>query len=158
MKKIKFVAALAITVFSICAFGQTSGTTSKPIVLFVCEHGAARSVIASAYFNKLAKEKNLNYQAVFRGTSPDSTLSAATTMGLTRDGFNTTAWKPLLVTQADLNAASQIITFDCILPSESSKPVAKWDGVPSINKDYDVARNEILKHVQLLIQDLEKKK
>jgi arsenate reductase (thioredoxin) len=154
--KISRLVTLVILLFSTSAFGQASGT--KSIVLFVCEHGAARSVIASAYFNKLAKEKKLNYQAVFRGTSPDSTLSAATTMGLTKDGFNTIAWKPLLVTQADLNAASQLITFDCTLPFESSKPVAKWDGVPSINKDYDVARNEILKHVQLLIQNLEKKK
>jgi arsenate reductase (thioredoxin) len=143
------------------AFCQVQGTEnkpSKPIILFVCEHGAARSVIASAYFNKLAKEKKLNYQAVFRGTSPDSTLSVATVMGLTKDGFNTTAWKPLLVTQADLNVASKVITFDCKLPFESSKPVAKWDGVPSISKDYNAARNEILKHVMLLVQELEKKK
>jgi arsenate reductase (thioredoxin) len=154
MKTEKLAITLLIIALSTSVFCQTS----KPIILFVCEHGAARSVIASAYFNKLAKEKNLNYKAIFRGTNPDSTLSAATAMGLTKDGFNTLAWKPLLVTQADLNTASQVITFDCTMPFESSKPFAKWNGVPSINKDYDAARNEILKHVQLLIQGLEKKR
>ncbi len=124
----------------------------------MCEHGAARSVIAAAYFNKLAKEKNLNYQAAFRGTSPDSTLTTATAAGLIKDGFNTTVWKPLLVARADVSAATQVVTFDCSPPFESNKPAAKWDGVPAISKDCNVARNEILKYVQLLIQDLEKKK
>jgi arsenate reductase (thioredoxin) len=150
-----FIACLSIPVL---IKAQNKEPKEKTIILFVCEHGAARSVIASAYFNKLAKEKNLSFQAVFRGTTPDSTLSAATVMGLTKDGFNATAWKPLIVTQADLNTALQLITFDCSLPFESSKPISKWNGVPSINKDYDVARNEILKHVQVLINDLEKKK
>jgi arsenate reductase (thioredoxin) len=153
--KVSLFVLIVATLYSKTVYGQISET--KPVILFVCEHGAARSVIASAYFNKLAKEKNLNYQAVFRGTSPDSILSPATITGLTKDGFNTTIWKPLLVSQADLNAASQVVTFDCNLPFESSKPVAKWDGVPSITKDYDAARNEILKHVQLLIQNLKKK-
>lgn len=155
MKIAKLAITLLFIAFSVNLFCQT---TKEPVILFVCEHGAARSVIAAAYFNRLAKENGLNYQAVFRGTSPDSTLSAATVMGLTKDGFNTATWKPLLVTQADMNVASQVITFDCTLPFESNKSVAKWDGVPSINKDYDAARNEILKHVQLLIQVLEKKK
>jgi hypothetical protein len=30
---------------------------SNPTIVFVCEHGAAKSVIAAAYFNKLAQEK-----------------------------------------------------------------------------------------------------
>ena len=34
-------------------FVQASGT-SDPTVVFVCEHGAAKSVIATAYFNKIA--------------------------------------------------------------------------------------------------------
>src|SRR5215813_9354941 len=37
-------------------------------VVFVCEHGAAKSVIATAYFNKLAAERGLAYRATFRGT------------------------------------------------------------------------------------------
>ena len=41
-------------------------------VLFVCEHGAAKSVIAAAYFNQLASEKNLDVRAIERGTNPDT--------------------------------------------------------------------------------------
>ena len=39
----------------------------RPAVIFVCEHGAAKSVVATAYFNKLASERGLPYRASFRG-------------------------------------------------------------------------------------------
>jgi len=38
-------------------------------VVFVCEHGAAKSVVATAYFNKLAAERGLPFRATFRGTT-----------------------------------------------------------------------------------------
>ncbi len=49
--------------------------TQTPIIVFVCEHGAAKSVIAATYFNKLANEKGLNLKAIARGTHPDQELS-----------------------------------------------------------------------------------
>jgi arsenate reductase (thioredoxin) len=156
MKTTRLAVTLLFIAFRVDLFGQTT----KPVVLFVCEHGAARSVIAAAYFNKLATEKHLNYQAVFRGTSPDPSLTPGTIKGLVKDGFDIEAWKPLSVTQADLNITSQVITFDCTLPThlQLNKPVSKWDGIPAISKDYDAARDEIVKHVKLLLTKLEKKK
>jgi arsenate reductase (thioredoxin) len=156
MKTEKLAITLLIIALSTSVFCQTS----KPIILFVCEHGAARSVIASAYFNKLAKEKNLNYKAIFRGTNPDTLLTAGTTKGLTKDGFDTKKWKPTSVTQSDLNASTQVITFDCALPNslQLNKPVSKWDSIPAISKDYDAARNKILERVKILIEELANKK
>jgi arsenate reductase len=59
MKKIIF------TLFTILITLHSMAQNKK--VVFVCEHGAAKSVIAAAYFNKLAKERNLPYEAVCRG-------------------------------------------------------------------------------------------
>jgi len=42
-------------------------------VVFVCEYGAAKTVIAAAYFNKMATEQGLAYRAITRGTAPDET-------------------------------------------------------------------------------------
>ncbi len=62
-----FIAALFMPIAS---HGQeTEGKTAgdkTPTILFICEHGAAKSVIAAAYFDKLAKERGLKYRAVFR--------------------------------------------------------------------------------------------
>ena len=73
--------------FLISTFYCCNQTTNSNEILFICPHGAARSPIAAAYFNKLAKEKNLNYHAIFRGTEPDETLSTRTIEGLTSEGF-----------------------------------------------------------------------
>ena len=128
-----------------------------PEILFVCELGAARSTIAAVYFNKLAKEQGLNYQAIFRATNPDAILKPATIKGLTADGFDVSNQAPKLVSQTDINSADQIVTFDCNLPDRLSKPVTQWNGIPAISNDYSLARNQIVEKVQQLINDLAKK-
>jgi protein-tyrosine-phosphatase len=42
-----------------------------PIIVFVCEHAAAKSIIAATCFNKLAEQTNLDMRAIARGTNPD---------------------------------------------------------------------------------------
>jgi arsenate reductase (thioredoxin) len=155
----KNIFSLLFLVFTISSFAQTqkkNKATEKPTILFVCEHGAARSTIASAYFNKLAREQGVNYRAIFRATAPDTVLTADTKKGLTDDGFDVSNWTPMMVSARDINSARRIITFDCNLPTESNqlKPVIQWNGIPPISKDYNVARDEIVKKIKQLIADL----
>lgn len=126
-------------------------------ILFVCTHGAARSPIAAAYFNKIAKEQKLNYHAVFRGTEPDQNLTKGTINGLKKDDFQVMDWKPKEVSLVDIKKAYKVVTFDCILPSNDSSPLEEqWNGTPSISKDYDNARNVIREKVKTLIKTLPK--
>jgi len=53
----------------------------KTTVIFVCEHGGARSTIASLYFNKMALDNHLPYQAIFRGLTPDPIITQETEKG-----------------------------------------------------------------------------
>jgi protein-tyrosine-phosphatase len=39
---------------------------TQATVVFVCEHGAAKSVIATTYFNKIAAERGLRAHASVR--------------------------------------------------------------------------------------------
>jgi arsenate reductase (thioredoxin) len=125
-------------------------------ILFICEHGAARSTIAAAWFNRLAQEQGLNYRALFRGTMPDSTISPATQKGLIKDGFDINGWKPLPVINHDLDTAYQTVTLDCLLPEKYNvaNPITEWKGIPPVSKDYEIARDSILKKVQELIFEL----
>jgi arsenate reductase len=127
-------------------------------ILFVCEHGAARSTIAAAYFNKFAKERGLNYTAIFKGTEPDTHLTPGTAKGLKADKFETVNWKPEKVTSQDIKNATKIITFDCELPivENESFQIEQWNGIPPISENYNVARDEIIKKVQQLISSLPK--
>ena len=67
--------------------GQTARSMSpSPTIIFVCEHGAAKSLIAAAYFNKLAAERGMKERATFRGVSPQDALSTMALEGLRADG------------------------------------------------------------------------
>jgi arsenate reductase len=154
------VAAILLPAASIRQDPKEEMASGKaPMILFVCEHGAAKSVIAAAYFDKLAKERGLNYRAVFRGTNPDPTLALAAEKGLKEDGINTHGWKPELVTKKDLDAASEIVTLGCDLPGKDavSGKITEWNDVPSVSQDYQVARDDIVKRVRSLVDDLAKK-
>src|SRR5215472_1637766 len=75
-----------LSLFLVVLFVSCS-KSAKNTVVFVCEHGAARSVIAAAYFNRIAAERHLPYQAIARGTSAQEDLSVATVKGLESDGI-----------------------------------------------------------------------
>lgn len=128
-------------------------------VLFVCEHGAAKSVIAASYFDKLAKERGLNYRAVFRGTNPDPVLNPVAEKGLNDDGISTQGLKPQLVTHTDLETASKVVTLGCALPDKQSvaSKIEEWNDVPSPSQDFKAARDDIFKKVSRLVDELAKK-
>jgi len=129
--------------------------TSKTTILFVCEHGAAKSVIAAAYFNKLASEKRLNLQAIARGTNPDKELIPKAVKGLMEDGLQSTETTPQKLLPVDIEFAQRIITF-CKLPEEYrlTAEIEQWDGVPPVSENYKIARDAILDHLTHLMVDI----
>lgn len=157
-KKIKImIKKIVLSIILAFAFlGCQQETASKEIV-FVCTHGAARSPIAAAYFNKLAKENELNFKGIFRGTKPDKVLTKETIAGLTNDGFEISNWTPEKVSIQDVEKAFKVVTFDCSVPSDKSSIIEEWNGTPSISKDYNIARDAIKENVEQLIEKLKMK-
>src|SRR5919106_666654 len=51
-----------------------SASPSVRTVLFVCPHGAAKSVMAAAYFGRLAAERGLAFRAECAGTEPEEAV------------------------------------------------------------------------------------
>jgi len=124
----------------------------NPVVVFVCEHGAAKSIIAAAYFNKLASEKNLDVHAIARGTHPDSEISPKTIIGLQTDGLTPREATPEKLSLAEVESARQIVSF-CELPEEyqTNVPIEKWVDIPPVSENYEIARDAILeKMIQLM--------
>src|SRR5205809_8141601 len=81
---------------------------TQPAIIFVCEHGAAKSLIATAYFNKFATERGLPYRATFRGVVPQADLSQRTIEGLRADGLVIPMQKPTAIADADVEGATHI--------------------------------------------------
>ena len=126
-----------------------------PIIIFVCEHGAAKSVIAAAYFNKLAGEMGVNLKAIARGTHPDQELSPKTVSGLLEDGLHPTESAPQKLLPVDAESAQKIIAF-CELPEEylQAVDVEQWDSVPPVSENYKIARDVIVEHLNRLMIEI----
>ena len=139
------------------AIGQRSART-EPTVVFVCEHGAAKSVIATGYFNKIAAERGLHARAVYRGVNPQAELSVSALKGLREDGITVPDQKPSPITQADVDTATVLFAIGCTLPSNATRSgkADTWDDVPE-DKGYGATRDAIKGHVERLIDDLLKK-
>ena len=123
------------------------------VVLFVCEHGAAKSILAAAYFNRFAGEMDLDWRAVARGTNPDRDLSPQTAKGLSEDGLTPTESVPQKLTVADIQSAQRVITF-CELPAEVHQQIRVdyWDDVPSVSESYEKARDAIIERIRVLLK------
>jgi arsenate reductase (thioredoxin) len=123
------------------------------LIIFVCEHGAAKSIMAAAYFNKLAEERNLSLRAIARGTNPDAELSPKTIAGLQADGLSPTESAPQKLTLPEVESAQQIISF-CELWEEFQNKVIieRWDDIPPVSENYELARDVILEKINRLLK------
>jgi len=137
--------------------GQAVGAAA-PSVVFVCEHGAAKSVVATAYFNKLAAERGLPFRATFRGTSPQENLSVRAVEGLKADGLAVPTGKPAAIGDKDVADATHIFAIGCTLPETArrSGKAADWSDVPD-DQGYAPMRDAIVRHVKELLDELQRR-
>jgi arsenate reductase len=125
-------------------------------VVFVCEHGSVKSLIAMDYFNRRAQERGLAYRAVARGTAPETTVPRSVREGLRSDGFVVSGFVPRLFTTSDVDDAFLVVSFD----QDIAKTVGdrarhlRWDNLPGVLADYGRGRDEIVGHVDELIDEL----
>lgn len=152
-------AAAAVRVFLIglalvaCKGDRAASATD---VVFICEHGAAKSVIATEYFNKLAAERGLAVRAIARGADPQADLSVSAVRGLQADGLPPTLAAPRPITALELRSSARIVAFDCGQPTMKALKAMDtcWDDVPMVADDYARARNAIRAHVAAMIDQL----
>lgn len=136
-----------------------SARPDSQTVVFVCEHGTVKSVVALAHFRQLARERGLPIRAISRGTAPDSSVPGLVREGLRRDGLTLGPFTPMAFTPADLASAVAVISFD--QPSvaglvSTRVPTARWDGLPAVSDDYRVARDSIRHRVARLVDSLDR--
>ncbi len=132
--------------------------TTPPLVLFVCLHGSAKSVIASQYFGRLAAERGVNADSLAAGTEPDTDIPPGFVQGLGRDGIDLVGLRPRRITRADLERASRVVAFGCDLEDIVPPGLAmeRWDDVPRVSEDYERARDVIAARVRALVDELGK--
>ena len=149
--KLLATAAIGMTIL----LGQS---TQPRKVVFVCEHGAAKSIIAKAEFERHAKERGIAVEVVSRGTTPDAEIAAGVRKGLLADGTDLGSAKPVKISAKDLVGATVVVTFgpDLTELTPKSTKTLDWSAAPSPSKDYREARDYIRKQVEGLVGEIKK--
>ena len=82
---------------------------SKKMILFLCVHNTFRSQVAEAYFNKFARERNLNWQAKSAGFLEADKVNEKAIVLMKEEGIDISDKKPKLLTQEMLTQADKIV-------------------------------------------------
>jgi arsenate reductase len=150
--------SLAVAFGRLATAQSVAATRSHPPtkVVFVCEHGSVKSLVAMEYFNRRSKERGLPYRAVARGTAPEPAVPAAVREGLHADGFDVSGFVPRLLRASDVDAVALVVSFD----EDITKTVGgrarylKWDDLPGVLANYARGRDAIVSQVDALIEAL----
>jgi protein-tyrosine-phosphatase len=127
-----------------------------PAVVFVCEHGSGKSLIASQWFNRLARERGLAVQAVPRGLAPEAAPPRIAAQ-LTRDGFDVAGFQPRELAPADLAGASRLVMIGSDPPAWTASAgvaVDRWTGIPPASESYEASRDAMLQRIAALLDSL----
>src|SRR3712207_4935750 len=129
---------------------------SARTILFLCPHNAAKSVLAAAYFDRLAQERGLDYRAASAGTSPDAAPSSAVVTMLWDEGIDVAGHRPRHLTKKDLTDAFRVISLGCDLKDldGGNARVDRWDDVPPASQDLGAAQAAIKRHLDELVREL----
>lgn len=151
----KHCSQLALVLVACTALAQGA---DQPIV-FVCEHGSVKSLIAASLFNRAAERRGLPFRAVSRGVNPEERVPPAIVMAMRGDGFEVEAFRPQGLESEDVAGAARIIAIGVELKAhadESRTPIQTWDDVPPARVDYAAARAALQRHISALLDDLQK--
>ena len=151
------ICGLLLVAVSAQSTAWADGAASADTVLFVCEHGSAKSLLAATLFNREAAARHLKFHAIARGTAPEPAPQPATRNGLLSDGLDVAAFVPQRVTAADIEVAVTVVSFKVDLApfNPASRPVTHWDDTPPVSANYVRARDAILARIDGLIDQIQ---
>lgn len=151
---ISAVATLAV----VCGAAPAAEQPPVEQIVFVCEHGTVKSLMAASYFNQLAAQRGLPWRAVSRASAPDSTtVPKPIAAALLAEGVDVSEFRPAKIDATDAAEAVRIVTIGTDLPAGvrgDEQRVERWNDVPPASTSYDAARRSLKAHIAELLERL----
>ena len=132
----------------------TASTAPPGRVVFVCEHGSVKSVMAAQWFNRLAAERNVPFRAISRGVTPDAAIPPPVARNLAADGFDVDGFRPAPLESADVAGAARVVAIGVQSPLLAATPVTRWDDIPPASTDYAASRDAMRARMGALLDSL----
>lgn len=135
---------------------NTTETSKKPSVLFVCVHNAGRSQMAAAYLTTLSGGA---IEVRSAGSAPAESVNPAAVAAMAEEGIDMSTEIPKVLTVEAVKESDVVITMGCgdTCPIFPGKRYADWElkdpagqGVESVRP----IRDEIKTRIQALMADL----
>jgi arsenate reductase (thioredoxin) len=151
------LAFLSFVVVLTTASAQSTSPNQRTRVVFVCEHGSVKSLVAMEYFNRTAQARGLSYRALARGVDPDAKVPDVVLTGLRADGFDVTGFSPRRITASDMKDAALVVPVDEDLKGLVGGGTLQlsWDNLPGVLADYAGGRNATVSRLDGLVEQLE---
>jgi protein-tyrosine-phosphatase len=128
-------------------------------VLFLCPHGAAKSVLAAALCRRMAPAHGRALLAVCAGTEPDPEIAPHVRRLLSEEGMALPIAQPQRVTATMLAEATSIISLGCDQDALPAVPRhwERWDDVPAPSQDLHGAYLCIEQHLAVWLQTIQRR-
>ena len=129
-------------------------------VVFVCEHGNVKSLIAATLFDQAAQKRGLSVRSTSRGINPESDVPVKIANELQRDGADVSRFKPQALTQSDISGAQRVIAIGVDLnqfKTGESGTIESWTDIPPASVDYAASKAALLRHTDILLTELQAK-
>jgi arsenate reductase (thioredoxin) len=126
-------------------------------VVFVCEHGNVKSLIAREWFNRLALRRGLRLRAVSRGVTPEASVPPAIADALRSDGFDVSGFEPRAFSGADVIGTVSLVGVGVDLSSVAWRGQAHldtWEGIPPASERYAASRDALRTRIEALLETL----
>lgn len=147
--------ALLLAAVSIAANAPPALAAPEPLkVVFVCQYGYAKSLVAAKHFEQMAAERGVQVQVIARGLTPKATVPGAIAAPLRADGLPVDGYTPAMLTASDVADADVVVAFGIEIPYPTKAIVQRWDDVGALTEDYPAARNTIRSHLRALLGEI----
>ena len=154
-------AFLTLSAVAAAALDQAKSRKPKPsgTVVFVCEHGNVKSLIAREWFNRLAADRGLGVRAVSRGVTPETSVPPGIADALRGDGFDVSGFEPRAFRAADVAGAVLIVGIGVDLTSSGERGGAAletWEGIPPASERHAASRDALRARIEALLNTVER--
>jgi protein-tyrosine-phosphatase len=144
-------AALAVSLTAGCA---SLRQRDRPLVLFVCQYGTAKSAIARELLRLRIKERGLAIDAMSRGLTLADHVSPQLKARLKAEGIDPASEAPQVLLPADWERATVIVAFNPLPLAVPRAKIRDWTDLPSINDDYANSRAMLDRRLDTLLDEL----